>query len=480
LGKFHEAKFFLGNMVQDAGPSGFDYDLIIVGGGPAGVLCAITVAMKGHSVVIVDKKEFKQIGDKTCGDAIDKAALQRIHKKIGLEFPKDNEVSDEILTMSIAAGDVGTKISLTAPGYVLDRHIYGQRLLQQAIDVGVEVIDSAPVRNIIIEKINGTSYLQGIEYIKGNQKNAIKAKFTIDASGAYAVIRKQLPTSFLEDGITVQLTDNELWPTYREIIELDSDLPDHKFRNEIILLYKNDFPPPGYFWIFTKGKRKLNCGIGWLKNQSNELGGLKQAYLREMENYFPRTSYRVIKTGGGQIPVRPPFDSLVFNGGALVGDAACMVHPVTAEGHGPALDTAMHLGITIAKALEGDDREKIALWSYNKAIAEHYGLKHMQALIMRKFLIKVGVKNIQYLIKKGIFKKEEMDLIFSGGELSLSFRTILHRVSKLIFKPKLLMWLRSLFREMERCEEIYETYPTHPNDLAVWRELRNKKLGMKY
>ncbi|MCH8906190.1 MAG: FAD-binding protein [Candidatus Heimdallarchaeota archaeon] len=54
----------------------FDYDLIIVGGGPAGVSCAITVAKHGYSVVIIDKKSRDIIGDKTCGDAIDKAALE--------------------------------------------------------------------------------------------------------------------------------------------------------------------------------------------------------------------------------------------------------------------------------------------------------------------------------------------------------------------------------------------------------------------
>ena len=50
------------------------YDVAIVGGGPAGVICAITVAQNGFKVAIVDKKSRDKIGDKTCGDAIDKAA----------------------------------------------------------------------------------------------------------------------------------------------------------------------------------------------------------------------------------------------------------------------------------------------------------------------------------------------------------------------------------------------------------------------
>ena len=94
------------------------------------------------------------------------------------------------------------------------------------------------------------------------------------------------------------------------------------------------------------------------------MGPMKKAYLREMEKYYPRDSYKVLKQGGGQIPFRVPFDNLVFNGGALVGDAACMVHPITAEGHGPALDTAWRLGKVIIRALKADNRSMEQLCVY--------------------------------------------------------------------------------------------------------------------
>ncbi|MHA2250074.1 MAG: NAD(P)/FAD-dependent oxidoreductase [Candidatus Kariarchaeaceae archaeon] len=460
--------------------SHFDYDVIVVGGGPAGVLCAITVAKSGFTVVIVDKKKRDQIGDKTCGDAIDKAAVLRIQKEIGLELPMGKEISDPIETMSIAATNIEHKISLIAPGYVVDRLEYGQRLLGEAEKIGVKIIDSATVRGVLTENMSGEKYLQGITYLKNGEKTELRAKFTIDASGAYAAIRKRLPEEMLHDGLCRELNDDELWPTYREVIELHDDIPDHTFHNEIILLYRDDFPPPGYFWIFTKGRKRLNCGIGWMKNQSEELGSVKQAYLKEMKSYYDPGSYKIIKSGGGQIPVRPPFDSLVVNGGAVAGDAACMVHPVTAEGHGPALDTGMRLGMVINQALVSNDRSKRALWGYNIAVSQHYGLKHTQALIMRSFLVQLGVKNLQFLIDRQIFKEEELNLIFAGGKLELSTMDKIKRVSKLFRKPRILLMLRKIFVLVKTSSQIYTNYPSNPSGLPAWREERNRKLNMHY
>ncbi|MHA2028516.1 MAG: NAD(P)/FAD-dependent oxidoreductase [Candidatus Kariarchaeaceae archaeon] len=460
--------------------SSHEYDVVIVGGGPAGVICAITVAKGGFKVAIVDKKSREEIGNKTCGDAVDKAAYTRLYDSIGIEFPNGDEVSDPIKRMSIAAGSIDTKLSLVAPGYVVDRHILGQRLIKEAEQYGVTIIDTAPVRDIIVEDNNGQSYLRGIKYRKDGKIQELKAKFTVDASGSYAVIRKRLPDEFLSDGITRDLTKDQIWPSYREIIELKDEVDDHLFDNEIVLLYKDDFPPPGYFWIFTKGKKKLNCGIGWMKYQSDDLGSMKEGYLREMENYYPRDSYTIVKTGGGQIPVRPPFDSLVFNGGALAGDAACMVHPLTAEGHGPALDTSMHLGKTLIEALNSGIREKDALWSYNIAVSHHYAKKHQQALIMRNLMEGVGAKGLEYILKKQIFKNEEMDLVFSGDKLVLSMWEKMKRGYKLLFKPKLLLALKRVFDSVDNCEKLYNEYPVDPKDLDKWRKERNRILKVNF
>ena len=456
--------------------SNFDFDVIIVGGGPAGVSSAISIAKNGFKVVIIDKKKRNDIGEKTCGDAIDKAALMRVKDKIGIELPFENEISDVISKMSIAANDIDTKVSLDAPGYQIKRLEYGQRLLKEASDLGVVIIPNSPVRGIIFE--NG--YINGVTYYENSIKKELRAKFTIDASGAYAVIRKSLPDELLVDGMTKSLSDDQVWPTYREIIKLRDDKKSHNFKEEIVLMFDDDYPPPGYFWIFSEGEGYLNIGIGWEKTQN--LGKLKDKLRFELGKYYKREDYEIIKKGGGQIPFRPPFDSLVFNGGALAGDAACMVHPVTAEGHGPALDTGVNLGLTISNALKNDRRDKESIWDYNLSVAKHYGRKHMEAHMMKLMLRNIGGNGLKFLIKRDILSDEQLNLIFAGEELgdAVTNYELIKKIIKLLYKPKLLWELVRLIKGLRKVDEIYLEYPIESIELKNWRRKRNSLLGVKF
>ncbi|MBD3157176.1 MAG: FAD-dependent oxidoreductase, partial [Candidatus Lokiarchaeota archaeon] len=47
-----------------------DYEVIVAGAGTAGCTAAYTLAKKGHSVLLLDRKERHLIGKKTCGDAL--------------------------------------------------------------------------------------------------------------------------------------------------------------------------------------------------------------------------------------------------------------------------------------------------------------------------------------------------------------------------------------------------------------------------
>src|SRR3954464_10445681 len=56
-------------------------DVSVVGGGPAGVAAAVTLARAGREVVLVDKARFPR--DKCCGDGLTTGALRRL-ERLGL------------------------------------------------------------------------------------------------------------------------------------------------------------------------------------------------------------------------------------------------------------------------------------------------------------------------------------------------------------------------------------------------------------
>src|SRR5438874_3260807 len=56
-------------------------DVAVVGGGPAGVAAAVTLARAGRDVVLVDRARFPR--DKCCGDGLTTGALRRL-ERLGL------------------------------------------------------------------------------------------------------------------------------------------------------------------------------------------------------------------------------------------------------------------------------------------------------------------------------------------------------------------------------------------------------------
>ena len=151
------------------------------------------------------------------------------------------------------------KITALSPGFVVDRLKYGQRLLDIALENNVEIRGRSTMRGLIVED----NQIMGIKYLDSDNNNhQIRAKVTVDASGIIGSVRKEIPDE-LKNGIDYNLDKKDTIKSYREIIELK--VADHEFAEEIVLIYDNRIPPPGYLWIFSEGPSKLNIGITWVK-----------------------------------------------------------------------------------------------------------------------------------------------------------------------------------------------------------------------
>ena len=69
------------------------YDIIIIGGGPAGVVYALSLRISNFRIALIDQHVFPR--DKTCGDAIPGQCLS-IHKTIIKDFRVDEIPSRRI------------------------------------------------------------------------------------------------------------------------------------------------------------------------------------------------------------------------------------------------------------------------------------------------------------------------------------------------------------------------------------------------
>lgn len=443
------------------------YDCIVVGGGPSGVSTAYSLAKLKRKVVLLDRKSHDQIGNKTCGDALDIASTKLLSDTFGLAPPNGEEVSEYLKILSVETEDV--KVSFNAPGYTVNRHIFGQRLLQECIDAGVEVISSAAVKEVIIED----NYVKGVKYLQNKELKEIRAKLVADCSGTQAVIRNKLPDNF-SLGMKKKLPDEHIAVTFREIIELNED---HNYNKEISLAYLPYIPPPGYLWFFSKGSKKLNVGTGWLKSENNHGKSMKEIYKDALHKYYKPEEYKVISHGGGQIPIRPPYDCLTFNGGLLAGEAGCMTDPTTAEGHGPALVSGYYAAISIHEALEKNNLSREGLWEYNTKIMAHFGKKHAISWVALQFLRKVNGPGLEFLLKRKVITNAELEAILDGEMVKVGIGKIIMKVFKTFPKFNILMEIKKLVDGAGRMVDVYDKYPKNPIELTNWITKKNKAIG---
>ena len=436
------------------------YEVIVVGAGPAGVAAALICRKKGYNVLLLDKKKKEKIGDKVCGEAISKKTVLKAMEKLSIAPPLEEEIKAQIEDLVLRTALPKNHITFPAIGYMIDRHMFGQRLLQEAIKSGVILKDQYRVKKPIVidNKVSGV-------LIKDSEHNSIEilSKMVIDCSGTMAVVRTGLPQEY-EPNLNKKVTKADFAPCYREIIQLNHD---HDLEGKIVLQYEIDIPEPGYIWFFDEGEKRLNCGTGFIKQGKHATKSVKSVYFNALEKYFPKGTYKTIDGRGDVVPIRAPLWNAVGNGLIVAGDAAFHADPLTAEGHGPALMAGSFAGEVACNALEQNSFELEDLWEYNRLIVKEFGSDHARNRILTIVLEKIGPEKLEFLLKRKVVKQS--DLTSAGIMKKRSFMDYLGRVVRCFPKYGLLLTMRKAISTSKAIAKHCEIYPTKPESYEVWK-----------
>ena len=167
-----------------------EFDVVVVGAGTGGCLAAKTTAEAGLSVCLVERKSREEIGEKVCGDALGEHHL----KNLGLEKPQGSELEKRIEGIKIHSPDLETVFTVKSEdfvGYILNRQLFGQWLLNKAMDEGATLLDGVQCVEPIVKK----GFVAGIsaKNVKSGESFKLAARAVVDASGFNAVVRHKLP-----------------------------------------------------------------------------------------------------------------------------------------------------------------------------------------------------------------------------------------------------------------------------------------------
>jgi len=436
------------------------YDVVIVGAGTAGCLTAKTAAKAGLKVCLLDSKKREKIGEKVCGDAVGKHHFEQV----GLAFPKGEELRTRVQGVNVFSPDMQTVFKVKEEsiyGFILARHIFGQKLLKHAVNAGATLLDSTIAINPIIHE----GFVKGVttKNLKTEKKTELKSKVVVDASGFSAVLRKKLPPDI---GVDLDVKNQDVAALYREIRVLSEPKKDPEFCD---IYVDQTISPGGYFWIFPEGENRVNVGLG-VSMTKNFPNPKEQLYRRVFSKPMFKGS-KILTSGAWYVPTRRSLDCMTGNGIIVIGDAACQVGPIHGGGIGSSMIGGKLAGETIAEALEKDDGRRRALWQYNAKYMRAYGAKQAGLDVFRLFLLYgVGNEEINYGMKYRLITEEDLLKVSEGENLHLNITEKTRRAFRGFGQLSMLMRLRAAAHLLKEMKTHYLNYPASPEDFQKWQK----------
>lgn len=288
-----------------------NYDVIVVGSGPAGSTCAIECAKQGLHVAVIEKLSHPRV--KVCGGGVVKRAYDACPINI------DASVGKKVYQIDLMWHRSRLKLSTKQKDpiiYMVQRKNLDKQLLDEAL---AQDVDYYP--NTIL-----TSIKEKHEEVEVTSKELkLTSQWLIGADGASGTTAKL--AGWQEAVVnSVPAIDAEIVVTP----ELASKLATTRFDFDAI--------KQGYGWVFPKGDH-FSIGIGAFQpNPTSNKKGKKEPSLREhFDSYLKflnitKENIISIKQKGFVIPLSSRADGVAKNRVLLVGDAAGLADPLTAEG----------------------------------------------------------------------------------------------------------------------------------------------------
>jgi len=328
-----------------------DYDLVIIGLGPAGASAAIKAAKAGLSVAAFEKKAV-------AGHPVQCAEFVPAMLDAG-EMALSETSVQKIREMITFVEEDTPDLTKNFSGHMIDRRAFDAALVDKAVAAGATCTFGVKLYSI---SNDGALTLSNGETVRG--------KVILGADGPHSMVGKAIGSVNVDIVETRQIRVSLLEPHVATDIYLSNKMPG------------------GYGWLFPKGD-VANIGLGVYASQKE----LLKPALEDLHKRIAETGQvgtEIIGYTGGAIPVGGMLKASGALGETLVllaGDAAGLTNPITGAGIAAGVMSGRLAGEAVVAHLAGDTD---AAAIYEEDLEDLFGASLRRAVQRRKELIQMG------------------------------------------------------------------------------------------
>ena len=351
-------------------------EVIVVGAGPAGISCAITVARAGHKVILIERGKFS--GSKNVfGGAIYAQPTREIFPDFEKTAPLERKNVEH--KYAILGEYDGTVVSYQNKheipvSYTVMRGKFDRWMADEAKKEGVILVEETVVRELIVKD-------EAVVGVKTELEDYY-ADIVVLADGVNSLLAKQI-------GFRGDIETKDVAVSVKEVFKLDKEKINDRFHlnDDEGCIYEifggSMLGKLGLGFIYTN-KESVSIGLGVTLDEFEEhktkpyelLDKLKQhpviAPLIKDGELMEYSAHLIPEGGFKKIP------TLAGAGVMVVGDAAMLVNNLHWEGTNLAMISGKLAGETAVVALSKGDFSENSLNRYTEALKKSFVMKDLK------------------------------------------------------------------------------------------------------
>jgi len=372
----------------------WDFDFAVAGGGPAGSSAAISLAQRGHSVVLLERDVFPRfhIGESllaTSNDAL--AALGLSERMRSAGFPE--KWGARLIT---AEGRSGRGVDFSsvreverAQTWQVPRAEFDRMLLDRAREAGADVRES--------HRVTACEFTPDAAIVECNGER-IRVRALVDATGRFGLLARKFRLRRDEP----RLANVAVFSHYRGVPRLPDEHP-----NDIRIIARHD---AGWFWLIPISDALMSVGVVLPQKLLLQMPAATNEERLEQAIADTPAVADLLRDAHREWPVRVEKDfsyrATAYAGERwlLAGDAGSFLDPVFSSGVTVALESGIEAADALDRALRRDDFSARSFAAFSRRQRKRYEA-------FRRFVI-------------GFYSPEFRDLFFDPEPPPRLFRAV--------------------------------------------------------